>query len=567
MTTRPSQTAEVVNTGLSLDEIRRLVARALDEKLAPDVNPADAERMPVDYPWIQDLFDEVVIYHQKGTLWSASYIIDRTDDEAKAILGDPVEVRVAYVRAAEVAGYPTQPFLNKLRDLVRAKVKDGELSEADFQEAVRKARAHAGGLAKAEKIRGQKAKPEQADVDEEDGDDADEGPASGRGKKKETLPAAAGDVADICATGGSSRLFLEVRSFVDAPDWLPVLPKPGTYKHPVYGEIKITRGRNERFVDNFNSGVYQERIPIDGEHLTKESGALGWITQLRLNEDGSADARAEWNDRGRTMLSEDRFAYVSPEWFDKWTDPVDGTVHKDVLIGAALVTRPFFKEKALRSIAQAVEGALLMAEPGSADLTPLSPEQEGEDTMGDKNEQAQVQMSEEVARKFAELETQLKDTQSKLASETEARQRAETDAKAAGERITAMETAARRKRFEDVVLGRVEGGRRFFGEAPKHVDFLMKLAEAFGEDSEEVKHYIAEKQAQAEQLAESALLQTKGSSAPAGTSALGKIQARAKALREADPNLTEAQAIDRAARENPSLYTEHLRESGAGTGE
>ncbi len=554
------QTAETVSTGPSLEEVRMLVSRALDEKYSV---PASVEH-PGDFCWIRDLFADTVVYEHKWTLWSASYTIDRTADPARAIVGDPVEVRIAYVKAAEAEGYPSAAFLSKLKELLKAKVKDGDLSAEDFDECVRKARSHAGGMARAEKIRG--AKKEEGKGDDEDGDgmdDMDDGDAMGKGKKKdENRPGMmAGELVDLCATGRGSRLFLELSAFVDAPKWLPVLPVPGSYKHPTYGEIKITRARNERFVSNFNAGIYQERIPIDAEHETKVSGALGWIVKMRLNEDGSADGKVEWNDRGETMLAEDRFAYVSPEWYDKWVDPVDGQEYSDVLIGAALTTRPFFKEKALRPIVAASEGGLLVVESPSAAFTSLSSRPEGREPMDKDKETPQSQMSEEVARRFADLEA-------KVAAEKAAREKAEADAKAAAERVIALELDARKKRFTDVVLGNVEGGRRWFGEAEKHVAHLMKLAAAFGEDSEEVKHYREAMETQAAQIAESELLKTKGSSAPAATSsAWTKIQARAKALREADPKLSEAQAIDRAARENPSLYTEHLRETGADTGE
>ncbi|MGE5619545.1 MAG: phage protease [Sphingomonadaceae bacterium] len=535
--------AEVVVLGLTHEERRRLVAQAIEEIHKPIESAATYE-----YPWIQDLGDEVVIYHWKGALWSRTYTIDQTSDPARAILGDPVEVRIAYVRASEAAGYPSAAFLSKLKELIKAAIKDGDLSEEDYQEAVRKARAHAGGLARAERIRDAKAKAEgdRAANDKEMPMDKDRSVCSG-------------EIADLCADGAGARLFLEVRSFVEAPEWLPILPKPGTYKHPVYGEVKITRKRNERFVDNLNKGIYQqEGVPIDAEHETKVSGALGWIREMRLNEDGSADGRVEWTERGKTMLEEDRFRYVSPEWFDSWTDPVDGTVYKDVLIGAALVTRPFFKDKALRSIAQASEGSLLMAEPGSADLTPLTPAntREGVEDMGDKDttQDTPLQMSEEVARRFSELE-------SKLAAETSAREAAETEAKKAAERIAAMETEARRKRFEDIVLGRQEGTRRFVGDPAKHVGFLMKLATAFGEDSEEVRQYIEDKRAEAERIATSETFKVHGTSGPAPSSAEAQLEAMArKRAEDSAGKLSHAQAYAEVVSEHPELYRKYLSE-------
>ena len=45
-------------------------------------------------------------------------------------------------------------------------------------------------------------------------------------------------------------------------------------------------------------GVYQDRLPIDAE--MKPSSRRGhWVADMRQNADGSADAKAEWTDRGR----------------------------------------------------------------------------------------------------------------------------------------------------------------------------------------------------------------------------------------------------------------------------
>jgi cation transport regulator ChaB len=176
------------------------------------------------------------------------------------------------------------------------------------------------------------------------------------------------EVADLCAMKagesepqeGAVRLFVELQSFNEPPEWIPLLPSPGIYQHPKFNNVAITTERNQRFVDGFKRKVYQERLPIDCEHELKLGGAFGWIVDMRLNGDGSADARVEWSDRGQKLFASDgsapRFRYISPEWYDEWPDPVDGTRHKDVVIGAALTTRPFFKERALRPLVASERG-------------------------------------------------------------------------------------------------------------------------------------------------------------------------------------------------------------------
>jgi hypothetical protein len=161
---------------------------------------------------------------------------------------------------------------------------------------------------------------------------------------------------DDYATTGHEReefaLFMPFEMAEGEPyQWIPYLPVPGQYESPRYGTILITPERNKNFIANFKAGVYQKHLPIDAEHDLKTSGALGYIEDMRSNSDGSVDAYVKWNPRGEAAIKGDRFRYVSPEWYDEWRDPMSGASFRDVAIGGALTTRPFFKEKALRSLA------------------------------------------------------------------------------------------------------------------------------------------------------------------------------------------------------------------------
>jgi hypothetical protein len=51
------------------------------------------------------------------------------------------------------------------------------------------------------------------------------------------------------------------------------------------------------------------------------------------------------------MYHDGAFNYISPEWYDEWSDPATGQTYKDVAIGGALTTRPFFKAPYLRPLA------------------------------------------------------------------------------------------------------------------------------------------------------------------------------------------------------------------------
>jgi hypothetical protein len=164
------------------------------------------------------------------------------------------------------------------------------------------------------------------------------------------------------------------------PQWIPFLPKPGKFTHPLYGEVIITAERNQELVDSVKNKVYQENIPLDIEHESKLSGAVGWIQDMRLNDDESGDAYVEWTDRGRALLKGGQFKYISPEWFPSWRDPVSGVVHQNVIAGGALTTRPFFKERVLRALVASEGGTEII--PGVEDFADgfrdFSPEQRDE---------------------------------------------------------------------------------------------------------------------------------------------------------------------------------------------
>lgn len=150
------------------------------------------------------------------------------------------------------------------------------------------------------------------------------------------------------------RSFIEF-SAAEPPETINIFPAPGTYKHPLWGDVEVTEEGNQQFVENFNTHVYQEHVPIDAEHETKVSGAVGYLRGLSLNEDNSIEADVDWTERGQKLIENDSFKYISPEWYEQWKDPASGDEFENILIGAALTTRPFFKN--LRSLV-ASEGRL-----------------------------------------------------------------------------------------------------------------------------------------------------------------------------------------------------------------
>ncbi|MGA9772352.1 MAG: phage protease [Blastocatellia bacterium] len=365
--------------------------------------------------------------------------------------------------------------------------------------------------------------------------------------KTATDPLTATDIADICATNASPRLHLFVelsKEFAEAPDHIPFMPMPGSYTHPTYGKIKLTRERLARFVQNFNSGIYQKRIPIDAEHQTKLSGAFGWLDQLRQNADGSVDAHVEeWTDRGKQALAENRFKYVSPEWYETWQEPMTERFHSDIAIGVALCTRPFFKEGGLRP--------LIASERGFEEFDPQQAN-EGAEKMPDP---AKTQSTEPTL-------------ESRLAAETDARKALETHLAAAETTNKKLTEDAQRKRFTDIVKGRSdENTVRWAGEdANTHVDFLMSLSNAFGEDSKEVKGYIARENASAKRLMDSGLFKEHGSENGGNASDATTQLSELAATRAKEKSISLTEAMSQVAAENPQLYAEHQDASYAKKG-
>lgn len=396
------------------------------------------------------------------------------------------------------------------------------------------------------------------------------------------------ELAYLAASEGPLRLFNEYE-FAEPPEWMPCLPKPGTFQHPSYGEISITSERNQRFVSNFKGGVYQERLPVDAEHQTKLGGACGWITDMRLNEDGSADAKVEWTDRGKSLIESDRFKYVSPEWYDSWSAPDTDEEFADILIGTALTTRPFFKESALRPLVASERGLYISSETPDEQTTTIFFEQLAmsqpsssdvhEDTIMKKKDEQYMEDEKDIEamedaeeeeeeesksaseptkqpRSFAEAKRRLAAAEEKAAeAEQRVNQFAEALDKATG-RIAKMEQDARRKRFAETAKG-------WLGKADDNIAVLEKFAEAFGEESDDFARYVTQQNAVAQQMSESSLFNEIGSDASdggGGKSAADRIEIEAKKIQSENHGMKYAEAEGLALSNHPQLYSEYMEE-------
>lgn len=120
--------------------------------------------------------------------------------------------------------------------------------------------------------------------------------------------------------------------------------RTGEWKHPVYGELKITDETLENIIYNFNDKVRGTDIPIDLEHeVSQHKGeAAGWIKNL-IKKGNKLLAEIEWTKLGQEKIKDKIYKYFSPEFKFNYQDNETGKVYKDVLFGGGLTNKPFIK--------------------------------------------------------------------------------------------------------------------------------------------------------------------------------------------------------------------------------
>jgi capsid assembly protease len=153
------------------------------------------------------------------------------------------------------------------------------------------------------------------------------------------------------------------------------------------------------------------------------------------------------------------------------------------------------------------------------------------------------------------------DTSAELKAQLEALQSENQGLKKA----TELQAASIQKLEADALKTRLDAQVKSFGGGAEDLTFLTKLAGAFGEDSEEVKKYVTDKKATAEQLKASGFFKELGADASGdGNSAAAQLEAKAKALQATDPKLSYAAAYAQVMDINPALYDQYKAESRKG---
>lgn len=461
-------------------------------------------------------------------------------------------IQVTYTDPAEHAladpSALTHEFLASMYAHLRAHVKDGELSESDFQAAVRHARAHAGG--KRRGMNAAQAAAMQAEMSELTAElcdmpgmmDDDETPRLDPTAAAVNYQNEASDAAQACigcrffdepfgcylVAGnirplGTCDLFeapfaepimtsvlmaeettvsteIQLHEFawgVEFGEGAPIqIMRTGTFQHPEYGEFSITPRDIQEIAANFRRNTRGQDIPVDIDH-NHSGGAVGWMKGLTIKDAGNRlDAVVDWTDEGEQLVGGGKFKYFSPH-FGPWEDPETGEQHRVVLMSGAITNFPFLKHM----------------EPLA--LSEFAVRQKEDRPMA--MELAEMQKAlEETQRKLSEAETARTQQEKELADARAAQDKVLTEAaereKALTDRIGLIERDARVKRLSDLVHGNGNPNARWIGQQDDQVTFLMSLAETFGEDSPQFKHYVGEQNANAARIRESGLFTEVGSS-------------------------------------------------------
>lgn len=388
------------------------------------------------------------------------------------------------------------------------------------------------------------------------------------------------------------RILIQLNEGGALPLRVPLLPMPGEYEHPTYGLMDITAERIAQFVANHNARIYQKHIPIDAEHETKLSGALGYLGDAQIEADGSVTASVEWTARGETLVGGGGFKYVSPEWYETWTDPAAGVTYEDVLIGLAITTRPFFKESALPPLVAREHGRVPDTTGGAA-TDKASDMQAIDSSKGNSMELTETTVEEKVDATAEVAEVDVKAlTDSVMAELTEqfgekpsisdpvvrefvekaAREVATAKAKATQSERTAAELQITNARlveqyelryFSEEARGRSDANNTpWVGPVDDHVRMCRFLAEKAGRDSWELATYIQMNRAFAQQLKSSQMFGEIGSShgAPSGMGAYDRIEIKARELMRQTPGKTYEKAFDEVLTTDHDLRAAYGRE-------
>jgi hypothetical protein len=180
----------------------------------------------------------------------------------------------------------------------------------------------------------------------------------------------------------------EAAGRVLAGDWVRLFPLfqgegywRGGFFHPLTAEMLQEMERI--FKQRAELGL-PARLAVNAEH-DSPGGAFGWIVDFEARADGGY-VRIEPTKRGRELLEDDSFAYLSAEVYWEYELPTTGQAIGPVLSGAAFTNDPFFGEAtamySLRAVQHSIGGQ--PATSGSPDNTGPTPRDTGGNRMSEE---------------------------------------------------------------------------------------------------------------------------------------------------------------------------------------
>jgi len=119
--------------------------------------------------------------------------------------------------------------------------------------------------------------------------------------------------------------------------------RTGTFKHPVYGKLEITKEKLENMVRNFDNEVLGREISFDFTH-NPDIGASAWVDKLLLRErDGVSILCAVIHptEDGVKAIKGKKYRYFSAEYTENYKDKEADKEHGPTLISGGFTNRPF----------------------------------------------------------------------------------------------------------------------------------------------------------------------------------------------------------------------------------
>lgn len=182
-------------------------------------------------------------------------------------------------------------------------------------------------------------------------------------------------------------LYLEDDPSGNPPEWIPI-HRLCKRKHPVFGEIEMTEAKMDKAIANFKQRTLRPesplelQIPVDTRH--SGDAACAWTTDMRKALPYLM-ARVSWTNRGRQVVKDRQFLYISPVYVDH---PERGPIFKEV----TLTNRDFLK---MPPIVGGQFPPIIMDDGVWRDLSPLvPPELESEQAQSHRRQEEMPQKDE-----------------------------------------------------------------------------------------------------------------------------------------------------------------------------